>query len=256
LAVDPAQRFASMEALLTVLEAKLQAGAPELLALPTRAVVDELEGHSLRSDGIVELDSLGISPILDAPSNLPAVVGQAGLALPSEEAREGHATSLSTRRTLAGVVDEATIEILTRELDRLEHRRGKVERLGACVAWSTRGLEVHVDVTPQGTEILVWRRLEDQLRRRAVGWTVFGCWLGCMFIAVTLGGMDLAHGALEALVPLVVLGSLIGGSVMGYRKALGRHARALPSERAKLEFIADRLVGLARANAPRALSEG
>jgi hypothetical protein len=130
-----------------------------------------------------------------------------------------------------------------------------VERLGTCLAWSTRKLEVHVDVTPGGTEILVWRRLQGELRRRTAGFMLLGCWLGSLFIAVTMGALDPLRGAVEFLAPLIVIGSLVGGAVMGYRKAIGRHARALPSARADLEFVADRLVGLARANA-RALPEG
>jgi serine/threonine protein kinase len=195
LAVDAAQRFASMAALLEVIEHQLQAGGPELQALPTRAVVDELEGLAVSSAEAMSLHSIGFLPTVHAPSHLPAVPAPGGLALPSEE-REGLVTSLSTRRTLPVALPDDTLEILVRELDRLEDRRGKVERLGACLAWSTTTLEVHVDVTPAGTEILVWRRLARQLRRRTVGWMLFGCWLGCLFLAVTLGGFDLARGAL------------------------------------------------------------
>jgi hypothetical protein len=84
---------------------------------------------------------------------------------------------------------------------------------------------------------------------------LLGTWLGSMFMAVGLAGLEPIRGAAEALAILLVFGSLIGGAVMGYRKALGRHARALPSVRADLEFVADRLVGLARAN-HRVLPEG
>jgi len=251
LAVDPAQRFASMETLLTVLEARLAVDVPELQALPTRPVVEELDLGSSRA----ALDAIGLSPTLYKPRE-PVVISAPGApALPSDESHEGTPQSLSTRRTLPEVLDEATLEILARELDRLGGRRGKVERLGTCLAWSTRKLEVHVDVTPHGTEILVWRRLAGELRRRMVGWMLLGTWLGCLFMAVVISGLEPIRGALEAVAMVVVFGSLIGGAAMGYRKALRRHVQALPSVRADLEFMADRLVGLARANAPRALPE-
>jgi serine/threonine protein kinase len=258
LAVDPAQRFVSMDALLSVVEAKLGVDVPELRALPTRAVIDVVEDPEVdgSSGGIAVLDAIGLSPTWHAPQGPMVVSVTAAPALPSDESHEGLPQSLSTRRTLPEALDEATLEILTRELDRLGGRRGKVERLGTCLAWSTPKLEVHVDVTPRGSEILVWRRLAGELRRRTVGWMLFGTWLGCLFMAVMLASLEPIHGAVaEALSILVVFGSLIGGATMGYRKALGRHARALPSARADLEFVADRLVGLARAN-HRALPEG
>ena len=47
--------------------------------------------------------------------------------------------------------------------------------------------------------------------------------------------------------PIIVLGCFIGGSIAGLRRTRLHHARALPAERAQCEFVADRLVTLARA---------
>src|SRR5262249_11000590 len=133
-------------------------------------------------------------------------------ALPSEEAHEGAPKSLSTRRTLPEALDDATLEILARELDRLGGRRGKVERLGTCLGCSPRSAGVHVDVTPRGPEILVGRRMAGELRRSIARWMVLGPWLGCLFMAVALASLEPIHGAAEALALLVVFGSLIGGA--------------------------------------------
>jgi serine/threonine protein kinase len=255
LSVDAAQRFPSMEALIATLEARLAVDGPELRALPTRAVVEELDGDS-SDDVLADRNALALSPTMHAPREPVVIAGAATPARPSEESHEGLITSLSTRRALSEVLDHTTLEILSRELDRLEGRRGKVARLGACMAWSTHKLEVHVDASPRGTEILVWRRLTSDLRRRVVGWMLFGTWLGCLFMAIVLNALEPIRGPIEAVAMFVVFGSLIGGAAMGYRKALGRHTRSLPAARADLEFIADRLVGLARANAPRALGGG
>ncbi len=253
LSVDPAQRFPSMEALLGVLEARLAADAPELRALPTRAVLEELDDGP--GDAVAVREELGLSPSMHTPREPVMVSAVPPPARPAEETEEGLVTSISTRRSLPEVLDGTTLVILTRELDRLGGKRGKVERLGACMTWSTRKLEVHVDVTARGSEIFVWRRMTGELRIRTVAWMLFGTWLGSLFLAVTLGGMELDE-VLDPLVPLIVMASLLGGAVMGYRKALGRHVRSLPAVRADLEFVADRLVALSRANAPRELRGG
>ncbi len=259
LSVDPQQRHSSMKALLAEVERQLDAGGSELDALPSRAVVDELE--LLGSAGVAGLSAslssspivLGLAPTLavgrSEAARLPVPVSSsAPLARPPVDDSDGHANSLSTRRTLSQAVTTTSLDFIVRELNRLEGRKGKVARMGPSLTWSTRDLEVHVDATPTGAELLVWRRLDRKRRRRTLGWMAFGAWLGSMFIAIFEGGGIISAIPWIDLVPLFVLGSLFGGAAMGYRKAQRRHARSLPSEQARIEFIADRLVGLASAS--------
>src|SRR5690606_16778099 len=173
LAVDPAQRFGSMQALLAVMEAQIErTHADALDVLPTRAVIDELAG--MGSTSVVALDLPGLRDgVSTLGPRLPAVQGETGagasaetraLALPPED-DGGVVTSVATRRSLPGLLDESTVKVLLRELDRLGGRRGKVAKLGPSVAWSTRELEVHIDPSARGTQLLVWRRLDRTLRR-------------------------------------------------------------------------------------------
>ena len=192
LAVDPTQRFASMDALLAVLQEHLDAAAeaPSLDVLPSRDFVEELAFAATDLQG-AELRSL--APELPAtPAPVPAVPSatSTALAVPSEQ--EGDVvTSISVRRSLPVRLDDATLEILARELDRLEGTRGRVERLGLSMTWTTHALEVHVDVHAHGTELLVWRKLVHIRRRRTFGWMALGVWLSCMFLAVVEGsGLD------------------------------------------------------------------
>ncbi|MEM9455974.1 MAG: serine/threonine-protein kinase [Myxococcota bacterium] len=268
LAVDPAGRYPSMRHLLTVVERHLEAGTAELDVRPNRAMVDELAevGGGGSMDGSWEpsgLVGLGVAPTLHAASRsavsgVPAVPAPAAggrvavLAQPPNEDLDGHPTSLSTRRTLVAL-SEDTQQLLVRELIRLEGRRGKVERLGSCLTWTSRELEVHLDVSAQGTELLVWRKLQHRRRRATFGWMAFGMWLSSIFIAAIEGSGLVSSIETFELVPLFVIGTLFGGGVAGYRKAQRRLARSLPAERARLEFIADRLVALGQANPSPAL---
>src|SRR5262249_39953419 len=138
---------------------------------------------------------------------------------------------------------EAALERMIRELDRLEHRKGKVVRLGRSLAWSTIALEVHVDPGRAGTEILVWRRMSLALRIRTTLWMAAGFLLGALVLTIfEEGGMRD-----DALLPIFLLVMLGGGALLGRRVGHRRHASALPARRAQLEFIADRLVMLASA---------
>ncbi|MEM7154331.1 MAG: serine/threonine-protein kinase [Myxococcota bacterium] len=252
LAVDPAQRFDSMAALISLLETQLEAGTAELDVVPSRGLEAEPATASTawHVDGF---DSLA--------GPLPAVVSPPGaLARPADppkamsqpsESDGGLTTSISTRRSIAGSLDDAALEILARELDRLEGSRGTVDRLGASMTWTTRSLEVHVDVGADRTEILVWRRLGRQLARRTARWMALGFFLSNMFIAMVAGSGALDQT--ESLIPIVVIGSLLTGLTTGYRKGRARHVRALPSARAHLDFVADRLVGLAQVEGQAAL---
>jgi len=255
-----------MAALIEQLEGGLREGGASLQALPSRAVVDELE--SMGSDGSFELGaSLSSSPIVLGLAPTLAVATSAGdrpaeaagslvLARPPGDDADGHATSLSTRRTFAAGLSAKTLGVMVSELDRLERRRGRVQRLGASLAWSTRDLEVHVDATATGMELLVWRRLDRRRRRRTAGWMLFGAWLGSLFIGAVAGSELLELIGLANLMPLFVIGSLLGGAAMGYRKAQRRHVRSLPSEQERIEFVADRMVTLAGADELPALDEG
>ncbi len=254
LRVEPAGRFASMDALVAILDGHIEAvGAAELDALPSRSFVpDRRIAASTSSDrgALVSNDPWaadGTSAI--GADTLARVNGSAiadGRARPPEERGDGTITSLSTRRAIGEPLSEAALDRLTRELDRLEGTRGKIVRLGAGLTWSTPALEVHVDLDRDGTQLLVWRRLGSRLRRRAAGWTSLGFLGGALAIPVAEAFGSMGGGFEVA----VVLGLLGGGAFIGLRTAHDRHAAALPARRAELEFIADRLLVVAGAPPP------
>jgi serine/threonine protein kinase len=239
LMVDAAQRFASMDVLVSLIEAQLELGpAPDLDALPNRAFV-------LARAGELSIASGADSRAMDPGPQLPALQSRepSGLAVPPDVERGDVVTSLSTRRTLPHAISEAALDRITRELDRLENKKGKVVRLGGGLTWSTPALEVHVDPGRVGTEILVWRRLTTALRTR----TALSMLAGFIVGAFVLAGLAETGLFDEALAPLIVLATLGGGPLLGLRSSHRRHAKALPPRRAQLEFIADRLVMLASA---------
>jgi predicted Ser/Thr protein kinase len=243
LMVDAAQRFASMDALVAIIEAQVEVGpAPELDALPNRAFVLARAGASELSFADPGAERSGAG---DLRAQLPAVRSPepSGLAVPPDVERADVVTSLSTRRTLPHALSEAGLDRITRELDRLEKTKGKVVRLGAGLTWSTRTLEVHVDPGRESTEILVWRRLSIGLRIRSALSMGAGFVLG-MIVAATLEEILALDG--DAM-PIVLLITLVGGAVLGLRTSHRRHAETLPPRRAQLEFVADRLVMLALA---------
>ncbi|MBC7978496.1 MAG: hypothetical protein H7138_26215, partial [Myxococcales bacterium] len=162
-------------------------------------------------------------------------------AQPPDAHDDGPVTSLSTRRALATPLTAAALERITRELDRLEGRRGKVVRLGASLTWSTPALEVHVDPVVGGTQLLVWRRMSWALRLSSAFWMLFGLVCGALGIAIA-EGCGMLQGGFEMILIFVLLG---GGAYQGLHFGYARHARALPARRAQLDFIADRLVLLA-----------
>jgi len=181
----------------------------------------------------------------DPGAQLPAVQSResSGLPVPPDVERGDVVTSLSTRRTLPHAVSEAALERITRELDRLEKKKGKVVRLGGGLTWSTPALEVHVDPGRAGTEILVWRRLSLGLRIRSALSMAAGALIGAFVLTIFE-----ESGALDSdLAAVLVLVMLLGGAALGLRSSHRRHAKALPPRRAQLEFIADRLVMLATA---------
>ncbi|MBX7084747.1 MAG: serine/threonine protein kinase [Nannocystaceae bacterium] len=249
LRVDPGGRFEDMTAMLAAIEAGLeQPGQPELDALPVRgmggggrggAVVVHDEGaleslHSLDTPG----GSRGAAALVPAPSSTPAPA----VATPPELHESGAVTQLTARRSLPGVVSEAALERMTRELDRLERVRGRVARLGTGLTWTTEALELHVDVDERGTNLLLWRRLGGALRRRFLRSGIAGFFAGALAIPIAegLGWMRGGHDA------AVVLGLLIGGAWLGVHAARRRAQAALAGERAQLEFVADRVAQLAR----------
>ena len=253
LSVDPAQRFETMAALISVLETHLEAGTAELDVVPTRGLEAEPATASTawHEGGLASLSAPLPAVAAGSVSGLPAPrVEPSALSQPSSGDGE-LTTSLSTRRSIAGRLDDATLEILGRELDRLEGKRGTVERLGSSMTWTTRSLEVHIDVGADRTEILVWRRLGRQLVNRSIRWAALGGFLANMFIAMVAGSGALDQQ--ESLIPIVVIGSLLTGVTTGYRKGRARHVRALPSAKAHLDFMADRLVGLAQVESQAAL---
>ncbi len=267
LSVDPAGRFSGMDRLLERMSSQLQQETGgQLDVLPVRGVQDDRASMPELS----QLSSLGLADTemawRNANGSASAAGSVAGAMVVADESAMARAkppgddlgdqtTSVSTRRRLPHPVDPSALEIMVRELDRLAGRRGKVQRLGASLTWTTKTLEVHVDVDARGTELLVWRRLGRAMRRRTVLWTGLGTWLGSLMIAV-FGNSGLFDTDLfEALIPLMVFGPLLGGGWMGYRKAQSRHRRALPAARAEIDFIADRISGLA-GQAPLMLSPG
>jgi serine/threonine protein kinase len=246
LRVDPAQRFASMDALVAVIQARLELGPDvELDAWQTRAMSNEPSGANQPS-GLMSPQALLSTGALAPQLPVPLDDRSAALASPAETRDDGMITSLSTRRVLPTAITEAALTRITRELDRLEGARGKVVRLGTGLTWSTPALEVHVDLDHEGTRILVWRRLSRALLRRVVVCMGLGFFFGALGIGVA-DGFGLLMDDLELLVVLVLLGT---GLFQGRHVAHERHARALPVARAQLEFIADRVVQLARAPEP------
>lgn len=252
LRVDPAQRFASMDALVAVIVARLELGPdPVLDAWQTRGMSNERGGEvpsgivtpQTWSTGAIDLP---VASAIDLAPRLPAVMGsasQAELALPAQGEHGDVVTSISTRRLLPVAISEDALARITRELDRLEGTRGKVVRLGSGLTWSTAALEVHVDVDLEGTRVLVWRRLSRKLRRRIVVSMALGFFYGAMALAVA-DGVGLLVGAYEA---LFVFGLLGTGLWQGWRVAHERHAAALAGERAGVEFVADRVLQIGRA---------
>ncbi|HWB82176.1 MAG TPA: serine/threonine-protein kinase [Nannocystaceae bacterium] len=246
LRVDPAQRFASMDALVAVIQARLELGPDvELDAWQTRSMSNEASVANQPS-GLVTPQALLSTGALAPQLPVPLDERSSELASPAESRDDGVITSLSTRRALRTAITEAGLARITRELDRLEDTRGKVVRLGTGLTWSTPALEVHVDLDHDGTRILVWRRLSRALMRRMAVSMVLGFFFGTLGIAIA-DAIGLLGGDLEA---IVILGLLAIGVSRGRRAAHERHARALPAERAQLEFIADRVVQLARAPEP------
>ncbi len=238
LMVDAQQRFASMHELVGLIEGQLERGAAaELDALPTRGFV----AGAPASSSFVSPHAVDPGPRL--PAVLPTPADQALVAMPPEAEGEGPTTSVSLRRVVPGVLSQSALDRVTRELDRLEGRRGKVVRLGGGLTWSTRALEVHIDPTEGSTQILVWRRLDDALLMRTAVSMGLGFILGAMSIAV-FDGFGLLTRDSEL---VIILACLFGGALLGRRRSHQRHALALPARRAELEFIADRIVTLSRA---------
>jgi hypothetical protein len=163
--------------------------------------------------------------------------------MPPEAEHGGTITSLSTRRSLPHAISEAALGRMTLELDRIGGRRGKITRLGTGLAWSTRALEVHIDIDATGTRVLVWRRLAPALRRRRASLGALGFFLGALTISLA-EALGLLRGGFEAPIVLALLGL---GAALGMHVAGEQHTRALPARRAELEFIADRLMQLAAA---------
>lgn len=246
LRVDPAQRFPSMDALVAVIQARLELGPDvDLDAWQTRGMSNE---KSAVPSGIVTPMSLSTGAIDLAP-RLPTPIASAlpaELASPAESDLGGVITSVSTRRLIAGSISDTGLVRIARELDRLEGRRGKVERLGTGMTWSTKTLEVHVDPEEGGTRVFVWRKLQRGLRKRIALSMALGFFFGTMGIAVA-DGIGLLVGAYEA---LFVFGLLATGLWQGHRVAHEQHAKALPGARAQVEFMADRVVQLGRAPEP------
>jgi serine/threonine protein kinase len=247
LKVDAAQRFASMDQLVGIIEAQLeQRPGTELDAMPSRAFV------SARATDLAAVDP-GFADVLEPsyasfePGAQLAVSAEPSTSVALAQPPEAHGdeviTSLSTRRTLPVPLSAAALDRITRELDRVEGRRGKIVRLGAGLTWSTSALEVHVDPDQGGTQLLVWRRLRGALRRRSILWAAFGSFLGTIAIAV-FDAFGMMQGGFE---PALVLMCLLGGSWQGLHYARARHTRALPTHRAYLDFVADRLAMLASA---------
>ncbi len=254
LRVDPAQRFASMDALVAVLEQHLERGSStELEALPSRAFAPGRLGQGEHAaQGLTLNEPWGLTGSFEVGTPLPATVadarGPTQLALPPEVQLDGVVMSLATRRTLPTRLSEAALGRVVGELERVEGRRGKIVRIGSGLTWSTPALEVHLDLDGSATQLLVWRRLAPSLRSRTVQWTLLGFLAGALAIPIAEGFGWLGNG-LEA---AVVFGLLGMGSFLGFRTARDRHERALPVHRAQLEFIADRLLVVAAAQ-PAAL---
>jgi len=250
LRVDPAQRFPSMDALVAVIQARLELGPDvELDAWQTRAMTRE--GSAVGVPGeLVSSDPWTSTGARDPGPRLPVPVGAAvpaELAPPAEGEDGAVITSLSTRRVLPSAITESALTRITRELDRLERTRGRVVRLGTGLTWSTAALEVHVDLDHDGTRILVWRRLKWALRRRVAWSMMLGFFFGALGIGVVDGIGLLNGGGFEIAIIFTLLAT---GAFQGLRVAHERHARALPAQRAHLEFIADRILQLARAPDP------
>ncbi len=250
LRVDPGGRFEDMAAMLAAIEAGLeQPGQPELDALPVRGMGGAGRGGAVvvHDEGaLASLHSLGSladeGALVPTPSSPPAVATATAIATPPELEDGGAVTQLTARRSLPGAVSEAALERMTRELDRLEHARGRVARLGTGLTWTTEALELHVDVDERGTNLLLWRRLGGALRRRLVRSGILGFFGGSLAIPIA-EGLGWLRGGNDA---AVVLGLLVGGVWMGVRAAKRRAQAALPGERAQLEFVADRVAQLAR----------
>ena len=232
LRVDADGRFASMDALVDVLD-----------ALPTRAFV--AGPRPTGTGALAVFDGFtGAVPLAAAPSERAlAVPTSTAVALPPEAEHGAAITSVSTRRSLPHAISEAALGRMTLELDRVSDRRGKVTRVGTGLIWSTRALEVHVDVDAAGTRVLVWRRLAPALRRRRASLGVLGLFFGALSITLA-EAMGLLSGGFEG---PIVLGLLGVGVAMGIHVADEHHERALPARRAELEFLADRLMQLAAA---------
>jgi serine/threonine protein kinase len=250
LRVDAAQRFPSMDALVAVIQARLELGPDvELDAWQTRAMASDrsaagVPGELVSSEAWMSTGALDPGPRLPVPMGaaVPAV-----LASPAEAEDDGVITSLSTRRVLPSAITESALTRITRELDRLEGARGKVVRLGTGLTWSTSALEVHVDLDHDGTRILVWRRLNWALRRRVVWSMMLGMFFGALGIGVADGIGLLQGGGFEVMIIFTLLAT---GVFQGRRVGHERHAKALPAKRVQLEFIADRIMQLARAPEP------
>ncbi len=267
LAVSPADRFASMDALLDALDHCRQRDA---VRFDTRQVdqvlarAAELQSASSGRPGLspAEVEAAAVEAGID-PEHARRAAHEALLPAPREPAATPAAPSTSaaprpplglrrfdydvTFRRHCGVVDGHVAELMVREMDRREGP-GKTDVLGANMTWHRRALELYVDPTESGTSIMLRRRLGALSRIKP--WA-----FGALGIIVTLSVVmpivvELFDDS-EAVITMMVFIGLFNGAWWGRHFAHWLHQRTLDQGREELSRIADRLNALAVANTSR-----
>ena len=266
LAVEPAERFADMNALLDAIErgpARVDADEPRFDTRQIEAVLDraarlQVATHDRTRLSARELESIaaeaGIDPALarraalEQAHTLPAtrpVPTPVTALVPPDSTHAGMRTGLHAIRDIAVRPGAAAMRHIARELDRVEGA-GRTQQLGSSMTWARRSLEVHVDPTASGGRVMLWRNVGLVAIRRAWTYSAAGVVLSMIATLATAESLGLLASNDGWIVPVLIINAVLGAMVT---RGIARrvHARDLAQRQARLDFMADRFAALAEA---------
>ncbi|MEM6997267.1 MAG: serine/threonine-protein kinase, partial [Myxococcota bacterium] len=261
LSVDPSARFATIDALLEGLQAACDPGGISFDTAQVDQVLAraaQLQAGASHRPGLspAEVEAVAVEAGID-PAHARQAAGEALVPAPQPQAMPAATQSATapvpsppsfswltwvTRRT--GPVPPEVARLLIRRLES-QVGRGKTEQLGASTSWRSGSLELHIDPTAMGAELVLQRRAGLLAKSRPWRYGIVGVGL---FVALIVPFCVEVLGFDDGEVVPIVFGSMWLGAYLGRRFAAWVHDRECERQRLELSATADRLVALAGAN--------
>lgn len=238
LSVEASGRFASMSELLGILERELARKDRPDEALADAVAPLAPERRSVVASSIPASSGVGATSALATPTPIPEA-----------EYIHGLRSSFAVRSSVGTELGAMQHELLVREVERLEGSPGKVERLGASTTWSGKELEVQIDPAPDATHLLLWRRLDRRIAKSRQGTLFGGVALGLLSAPIVVEGLNIDEYIQGALIPLVLIMSVLIWIRLLRWLARRAHVERVDRDRARLDYMARRLVSLANLRA-------